>query len=195
MKKYVCLAAAFVALLPVLPSCKPSEKNYREAYELAHKRERANLDDDIFARLQTDDMPALRVIGSDSIYVAPREALLILWQPGSTNTSVTTAPPYNLVVGEYRNPANARAHALSFMPAVDEKKRKKPRKGEAVKADSVPADWDWYPMVLVRGADEIFYVAIAHSDSLAGLLPTQRRFLDRGLRTVGREVPVARTRR
>lgn len=184
-----------LASLALLPACKPSEKNYKAAYELAQQRDHEDLDDDIYAKLKTEGMPKVVMVEGDSMYLAPREPLLILWQPGSTNSAVTSAPSYNLVIGEYRNPANARAHAMQYMPAVDESKRKKPGKGEAIMADSVPAGWDWYPMVLVQGSEERFYVAIAHSDSVAGLLPTQRLFKSKGLKTVGCTAPIVRTRR
>lgn len=188
-------AVAALAIATLLPSCKPSEKNYKAAYDLAQQRDRENLDDDIYAKLKTEGMPKLVTYGSDSVYLAPKEPLLILWQPGSTNTSVTTAPPYNLVIGDYRNPANARAHAMQYMPLVDEKNRPKHKKGAPVKADSVPDGWEWYPMVLVQGSDEHYYVAIAHGDSVEALLPTLRLFREKGLRTVGSDAPIVRTRR
>ncbi len=186
-----------VAGIAMLPACKPSEANYKAAYDLARQRERENLDEDIFAKLKTEEMPRLVMYGEDSVYMSPRESLLILWQPGSANTSVTTAPAFNLVVGEYRNPSNARAHAMQFMPPAVEsdKKAPKPKKGEKVVADSVPEGWDWYPMVLVKGAEERYYVAIAHGDSVEALLPVLRRFRDKKLPTVGTATSVVRTRR
>lgn len=188
-------SVAALALVALLPACKPSEKNYKAAYDLAQKRDRENLDDEIYAKLKTEGMPKLITYGTDSVYLAPREPLLILWQPGSANTAVTTAPAYNLVVGDYRNPANARAHAMQFMPQTDEKDSYKPKKGEVVKSDTVPAGWDWYPMVLVQGAEDHYYVAIAHGDSVEALLPTLRRFKEKKLRTVGSDAPIVRTRR
>lgn len=192
----IALSAAAVALSAALPSCKPSEKNYKAAYELAQQRDRENLDDEIYAKLKTEGMPKLLMYGSDSVYLAPKEPLLIMWQPGSANKSVTTAPPFNLIVGDYRNPSNAHAHAMQFMPPKDEKERKeKLRKGETVVADSVPAGWDWYPMVLVQGAENHYYVAIAHGDSVEALLPTLRLFKKKKLPVVGASAPIVRTRR
>lgn len=190
------MAALCMVLGFWLAGCKPSEKNYKAAYELAVQRDHEGLEDSIYDLIKMEELPKLMRFGGDSIYVAPKESLLIFWQPGSTNTSVKTAPSYNLVVGEYTNPANARAHAMQFMPPADPKvKKPKPKKGKPVMADSVPAGWDWYPMILVKGAEEHYYVAIAHSDSIQGLLPTQRLFREKGLRVVGAPVPIVRTRR
>lgn len=196
MNSRLSFLTACLCGLMLLAGCKPSEKNYKAAYDLAQERDREGLEDDIYAKLKTEGMPKLLKIGEDSVYLAPREPLLILWQPGSANMNVTTAPAYNLVVGEYRNSTNARAHAMQFMPpAPADKKKVGHRKGEPFIADSVPAGWDWYPMVLVQGSEERFYVAVAHSDSLAGLLPAQRLFRQKGLRTVGTPAPIVRTRR
>lgn len=183
-------------LIALLQACKPSEKNYKAAYELAVQRDHEGLEDSIYNLIKQEELPRIARFGADSAYVAPRESLLIFWQPGSTNTSLTTAPAYNLVIGEYTNPTNARAHAMQFMPPTDPKAKKaKPKKGEKVAADTIPDGWDWYPMVLLRGADDHYYVAIAHSDSIEGLLPTQQKFRDKGLRVVGAPVPIVRTRR
>lgn len=189
----LCGALSFFALTWHLTSCKPSEKNYKAAYELAQQREREGLNEDIFAKMQSEDGPRLVMYGTDSVYMYPKESLLISWQPGSANNVVTTAPDYNLVIGEYRNPANAKAHAMQFMPEV--KNKKKQNKGETTIADSIPEGWDWYPMVLVQGAQDQYYVAIAHGKSVEDLLPTLRKFKQSKRRTVGTKTPVVRSRR
>lgn len=182
-----------MGLCGLFVSCKPSEKNYRAAYEVARDKEREGLEEDIYEKMMEESRPKLVVIGTDSLYVAPKESLLIFWQPGSENKSVTTAPPFNLVIGEYTNPANARAHAAQFMPQIPQEGKKK--KSEPVVADTIPAGWDWYPMVLVKGAENHYYVAIAHGDSIEDLVPAQRLFKEKGLRTVVTDRPIVRTRR
>ena len=190
LKKHILFHGLIAAiLLCAIPSCKPSEKNYKAAYEMAQKKEHEGLDDELFAKIKSENMPKLIILGGDSVNMAPQEPILISWQPGSENKFVAKAPLYNLVVGEYRNPTNAKAHALHFMPISDGIKQKKPKKGEILPADTIPAGWDWYPMVLVQSADDRYYVAIAHGDSVNELLPALRLFKERGYSTVGIETP------
>lgn len=64
-----CISAAIVALMFI--SCKPTENNYRKAYDAAQaKREQAAAEQMRPASgLLSDDGPSLKVIDGDSIYV------------------------------------------------------------------------------------------------------------------------------
>lgn len=79
MKKILPFVTIALATLPLcITSCKPTEKNYRTAYEAAlAKREAATRDDDFdVSRMVRDDLPRRERVGYDSVFVR-REALTV----------------------------------------------------------------------------------------------------------------------
>lgn len=63
--------AAAVAIIFIMPGCKPTEANYKTAYDAAkNRREAADRERMIpVTGLQSDDGPQLRVIDGDTVYV------------------------------------------------------------------------------------------------------------------------------
>lgn len=86
--------------------CKPTEKNYREAYDAAKaKREAAEAETMIPATgLMSDDGPQLRVVDGDSLYVS-RDRLRKV--PGEDSEF----GKFNVAVGVYKMNTNAKAQA------------------------------------------------------------------------------------
>ena len=88
--------------------CKPTEKGYQAAYDAAkNKREAAAREQMLPAQgLQSDDVPQLRVVNGDSIYVL--RAIM------RTEDSRRAPKPWLLAVGVYRMSTNAKANALNL---------------------------------------------------------------------------------
>lgn len=95
----LCMAAL------TLPACKPTEKNYRAAYDAAKsKREAAEAEQMIPATgLLSDDGPELRIVEGDTLYVS-RDRLRF-------GAGETFEGAYTVGVGVYRMDTNARAQA------------------------------------------------------------------------------------
>lgn len=102
MKKTVFFIISLL-LLAVMYSCKPTEKNYREAYESAKsKREQADADLNLPATgLQSMDGPRLVPVNGDTVYYN-REKL------GTSDVDSIFIDRYNVVVASYRMVTNAR---------------------------------------------------------------------------------------
>lgn len=105
MKKIIALSL----LALVLAGCKPTEDNYKRAYDAAKaKREQANAEAMIpTTGLISDDGPTLKVIDGDSLFVS-RERLSV--EPKGSNELKT----YNVAVGVYKMNTNAKAQAVAL---------------------------------------------------------------------------------
>ncbi len=178
MKITPTLTAASIALLLLAAACKPTENNYKKAYDLAQARAHEDVSDDVFAMLKQEELPSIWRVDGDSIHVAPKEALLVQWQPSDSTSFVAKVPAYNLVVGQFTNLTNAKAHAAQFAEG-------------GVNASK----YTWQPMILRKGNELTFYVAVAHSDSLQGIVAPRRAFLRSGLSTVGIPLPIVHSPR
>lgn len=108
MKKLI-IAAAAAALL--LPACKPTEKNYKAAYDAAvAKREKAMAETMAPAgELISEDGPQRRVVNGDTIFVATERV-----RPEAKDVRL---PEYNVAVTKYRMGTNARAGAEDLRAA------------------------------------------------------------------------------
>lgn len=194
-----------LAVLSLLPACKPTEKNYKAAYDLAQRRERDDLDEELFRKMKQEGLPKMEIFGTDTLRVAPREPLLIYWNPAVNDTpqenGLGVPRIYSLVIGIYRNPANALAHASQFLPDGANAAQIKGASAAPGSASAAPGIASaasgqlWLPMVLRNPLDDIYYVSLATSDTLSALVPQHREFLTRGLPTVGTDRPLVRTRR
>ena len=104
-KSLVYIVIAFFALV----SCKPTEDNYRKAYEAAkNKREAANAEAMMPATgILNDDGPMRKIVEGDTLYIS-RDRL--------RRDSVIAAriKPYNVAVGIYKMSTNAKAQARSL---------------------------------------------------------------------------------
>lgn len=122
------LFAAFGII--ALSGCKPTENNYRAAYDAAKaKREAAEADAMIPATgLQSDDGTSLKIIDGDSVYVS-RDRLRL--DPALKDVFKA----YNVVVGVYKMNTNAKAQAAALA-----------EKGYAAHAVMTTGD-RWYTLV------------------------------------------------
>lgn len=105
MKK-IFLAAALSAV--VLAGCKPTEKNYREAYDAAVARREKSLADSggEEAGLITDGGPRATVVDGDTIHTLSRHL--------SAADDGGALSPVNVAVGEFRMSTNARSGAAGL---------------------------------------------------------------------------------
>lgn len=124
-----------------LPACKPTENNYRLAYDKAKQREREGLTEDEFEKMTLEGLPGYRYTATDSVRVFSKG---VIWQytPESVDAGNTISPDYyNLAVGKYTMLTNAKAHA-----------------------DRLAAD-GWRALVLRSGEPE-YYVIVKQSSDL-----------------------------
>ncbi len=89
-------------------SCKPTEAGYRDAYQRAtanaKDKEREGLTDEEYALIQKENAPKFRKIGIDSVAYIHRALT-----PESSSEGENPVRNYNLAVGKFRMPTNARS--------------------------------------------------------------------------------------
>ncbi|MDE6255610.1 MAG: SPOR domain-containing protein [Muribaculaceae bacterium] len=107
-KKFI-YSIGVAAVIVILSGCKPTENNYRQAYDAAKaKREAANAEAMVPATgLLSDDGISLKVIEGDSVYVS-RDRL----RRDPETPDVPKA--YNVAVGVYKMNTNAKAQASAL---------------------------------------------------------------------------------
>ncbi len=164
----ICAGITAVAALISLACCKPTEKNYRLAYELAQQKARENLDDAEYAMMLEEEQPPLVHAGDDSIRA---RTLPLMWQysPQSLDSGRRADPlRYNLAVGMYTMLTNAKAHADNLVA-----------KG-------------WHSVVFRSGGKPSYYVVAMRSDSLDRVATEARRYIRENPNgIVGMREPVA----
>lgn len=99
-------AVILLALMAALSACKPSEKNYRQAYErtLEGRGEGDYLDSTIYNKFRAQGRPAFVTVGSDTLHYRIER---IGYTKGEGATPATAAR-YQLVVGQFKQIFNAR---------------------------------------------------------------------------------------
>lgn len=105
---YKSLSVAAMLLLLLLSGCKPTEDNYRKAYETAQQARQREQEADAalgIPQLQSVDGPPRSVVGTDSVYVRHEALALNGAEPQSGLL------PVNVAVGKYKMTANARGDA------------------------------------------------------------------------------------
>lgn len=150
---FKCLILA-VGLFTVLVACKPTEKNYRLAYELAQQKERQGLDDDIYEMMVEESLPPYRHTATDSVRVMGEH---VIWQytPEVVDSGRKINPKeYNLAVGKYSMLTNAKAHADRL------------------------ASEGWHA-VLLRNGEPSYYVIVKMSASLDTIASAARKYSSR----------------
>ncbi len=103
--KFLLPVIAFVIALTVV-SCKTTEANYRQAYEVAaeQRREATGLDSTIYGRVRKSAVNTWLVVNGDSLPVR-REYIGYTEGGGSSRENVKR---YNVVVGQFRQVFNAK---------------------------------------------------------------------------------------
>lgn len=110
MRKRITTSAilALTLIVVVLSGCKPTEAGYREAYQRAvanaKDKDREGLTDEEYMLIQKENAPKYRRIGQDSVAYL-HKALT----PEPANIEVNPLRHFNLAVGKFRMPTNARS--------------------------------------------------------------------------------------
>lgn len=99
-----------VVVLITLGACKPSENNYRLAYETAMQRDREGLEEGVYELIQQEKLPPMIHVLGDSVRVQ-RLPLAAFYCPGADSIDKCVPQCYNVAVARYKMPTNARAHA------------------------------------------------------------------------------------
>ena len=108
MKKYLFL---FSLLLFLLPSCKPTEKGYKAAYDAAlGKREAVKADIDVDlpeGALQSVDGPQLKEVDGVKVYLLNQRIRPV-------EEDKTLPESYNVAIGTYKMNTNSKAQAQAL---------------------------------------------------------------------------------
>lgn len=105
---YLLPAALSITLLSALPSCKPTEKNYREAYEVAQKKRQQSKEDSDFDVSQLIGMNDARTQSFGGIECP------VISENLKTVDAGDAGHLYNVAVAAYKMTANALSHAESL---------------------------------------------------------------------------------
>lgn len=109
MKKFIQVITLLIAV--ILPSCKPTEKGYKTAYDAAlGKREAARADIDVNlpeGALQQVDGPQLKEVDGVKVYILNQRI-----KPAEGN--ITLPGSYNVAVGMYKMNTNSKAQAAAL---------------------------------------------------------------------------------
>lgn len=108
LTEYVVLALALSALMV---ACKPTERNYRLAYDKAQDKARQGLTDMEYDMMLANSLPPYARTRTDSVRTFS-EAVIWQYTPLAVDSGrKQTLAPYNLAVGKYSMLTNAKAHA------------------------------------------------------------------------------------
>ena len=104
MKKYLFISVLALAIV----SCKPTEKNYADAYskayEAARQKAEAEQTDDNGIRLESIEGPQMKTFGTDSVKIGNTRL-----KPFETD-SLREEGNYGIAISRYTMPTNARRH-------------------------------------------------------------------------------------
>lgn len=115
MKRLNPAIAVIVGMLTLLSACKPTEKNYKAAYDAAKvKRQESLVDRGVTGLLQSDDSYSIRVVGGDSVWVG--HDYVSLRNADDTRPSGVDGR-YGVAVAAFRMPTNARAMTADLRSA------------------------------------------------------------------------------
>lgn len=144
LKTGIMLSAAVM----LITGCKPTEENYRKAYDAARNKREAAAREQMMPLqgLQSDEGPQLRIIGGDSIYVS-RELLR------GGNGEIAPSP-WLLAVGTYKMSTNANANA------------------NALKTEG------WHQALAMKNADGKWFAIAAGAPSLDSIRAIGRKFME-----------------
>lgn len=115
MKSTKLIVAAAVLALTGVAGCKTSEKNYRDAYEIAKQKQTSGDEDiaDMTQRVKDSRMPRPTMVEGDSLMMLT-EAVGYPKDGGATRENVRR---YNVVVGKFKQIFNAKAMRTRLMDA------------------------------------------------------------------------------
>lgn len=91
-------------------SCKPTVDNYKSAYDLALQKEQGDLDDEIYQKMKEEERPKITIVGNDTIRTKI-EQLSLYTEDGAL---LPVDYKFNVVLGRYKIPVNAKAHCAQL---------------------------------------------------------------------------------
>ncbi len=100
---------AAVLTLVLFASCKTSEGNYREAYEVAKNRQMDGVDEDTYSLIKKESMPQQTTIAGDTLRVIDANV-----KPYEKGVSLNR---YNVVANGFRQVFNAKAMCVRLADA------------------------------------------------------------------------------
>lgn len=117
MKKTVRISRVFlplIVLMAVAVGCKPTERNYQAAYDAALRKRQA---DSIAMSVDASGHKIIAYDAPRTVTVGDRSLRLITCFTKSLDDTLMSMPVklYQVAVGKYRMPTNARAQARSLM--------------------------------------------------------------------------------
>lgn len=141
MRKLILTVIAALCATSLFVACKPTEKNYKMAYDRAKEKARRGLTDAEYEMMVLNELPGYMRTPTDSVR-AFTEGLMWQYTPLAVDSGRKVEPaPYNLAVGKYTMLTNAKAHA-----------------------DRLAAD-GWHSHIFRTGA-AVYYVVVKMSNSL-----------------------------
>lgn len=165
MKKIFAALSIGLLMLSGLAGCKPTEKNFQAAYDIALQKQREGLTDEVYALMQKEALPPLHYVGGDSVRMIG-VATIYQYAPDTLLRKRVPAP-YSVAVGKYKMVANAHAHA-----------------------DRLAASGLFPSAHVLRSGVPEYYVVLAPSDSLADAARLAHRYLEAGMKAVGLPEPI-----
>ncbi|MCM1319322.1 MAG: hypothetical protein NC217_02950 [Muribaculaceae bacterium] len=150
MKKLIFGAILSLTTASLFVGCKPTENNYRMAYDKAMEKQREGLTDEQYALMYEESLPRYMRTPTDSVR-GFSESMIWQYTPIAVDSGRKVDPaPYNLTVGKYSMLTNAKSHADNL--AADGWKSYVFRNGEPI-----------YYVIVMRSADLDSVAQAAHA--------------------------------
>lgn len=102
-RQILTLAAITAIMATALPSCKTTEENYRNAYEVAKAKQTEGLSQEEIAGIRREEAMPKTVYNGDSI---PLKGMYVKYIEGGVDNK---AMRYNVIVASFRQQFNARS--------------------------------------------------------------------------------------
>lgn len=156
MKSSLKLLSVVVAIYAALSltCCKPTEKNYKLAYDKAMEKARQGITEDEYQWMLAESLPRYMHGETDSVRAFPEG---IIWQytPEAVDSGRKTKPAsFNLAVAKYSMLANAKAHA-----------------------DRLAGDG--WPSHIFRTGEPVYYVVVKMSDNIDTVAQAAHNYMAR----------------
>lgn len=138
----------------LLAGCKPTEKNYKLAYDKAMEKKHAGVTEEVYDMMLQESLPRYMHTPGDSVRTFS-EAIIWQYTPVEVDSGRKTDPaPYNLAVAKYSMLTNAKSHA-----------------------DNLAAD-GWKSCVF-RNGEPVYYVVVKRSANLDSVAKAAHEYVRR----------------
>lgn len=97
----------------ILAGCKPTENNYKAAYDKAYDAARRHAEEQSFSsegvKLESLDAPRIEIVDGDTLLVGSKRV-----RPFETADSLTGTGAFGIAIARYSMPTNARRHVTDL---------------------------------------------------------------------------------